>query len=103
MKKLLRKIRICWNILTGKYEHWVLLNQSSNDHYKMYQDMETRYFVSGENVDEYMFHLWVRRICSLKSDVDMMEMKAKCQAEVYQISMEREGISEETSSERIPK
>lgn len=80
--KFLIRIKVCWLILTRKYDHWFIVNLSEKELIKQIEgeDYEPKVYMHG--IRSYMMNKTVKDWADSISEVDMICEKANMEAEV---------------------
>jgi len=82
MLKLKIKIRTCWNILIGKYKHYLLINIDDENYIKLIKgkSFEVDGFYCG--LQPYTYFKIIKCVAETKDEIEYMLDKAQFEADI---------------------
>lgn len=79
--KFITRVTAAWRIITGKYNHWVLVNVDEENFIKVIKEEEfdCNFIYSGTL--PYIYFLMLKKVSASKDDIDMALDKAQFEAD----------------------
>jgi len=76
------RIKVCWRIMTRKYDHWVIIYLDKPNLLKSlkYQDYQSK--ATAHHIHPYMMHKLIKDVAATKDDIDRSLDKAAFEGEV---------------------
>jgi len=74
------RIKVCWRILTRKYNHWIILNLDDDNIVKLLKDEDFDLDGQYHGLQPYVCNRMIQQYASNLDEVDMICQKAEFQA-----------------------
>jgi hypothetical protein len=84
MKKLIIRLRVCYNILFRKYNHWAILNLDKDNLVKLLQDKEFEADILYHGLQPYVCNRMIQMVANNFNDIDSICAKAEFEAEALE-------------------
>ena len=79
--KLKNRLKVCWNILFGNYKHFIIFNIQNDDFIDFSKGYKYEVDFHWIGMNSYLSWCLLKDVSDMKTDVDMVLIKAKEQAE----------------------
>lgn len=81
MKKLLIRLRVCWDILTMKNQHWAIISLSKQDLVDLLRSEDFDIDITYHGLQPYIIDRMIDNLADQKNEVDMLESRLKFELE----------------------
>jgi hypothetical protein len=81
LKIIILRLKICWNVLFGKYKHYLLINIDKPNLIKLLEDEPFQIDGFHCGLQPYTYFKIIKSLAATKDDIDMVLDKAQFEAD----------------------